>query len=106
MFLAANLVRAGGDAITLRVRNLSAGGLMGETAEVFEAGEAVEIELRGIGRIRGRIAWTAPQRIGIAFDLAIDPLLARRQVGTKESNTGLLKPVSSQRRSGLKLDKG
>ena len=105
MFLAATLHRAKGE-IRLRVRNLSAGGLMGETSDSFETGEAVELELRGIGRIAAHIAWTAPQRIGVAFDQPIDPRLARKPVGTKESNIGLAKPVTTGlRRSGLKLDR-
>jgi hypothetical protein len=104
MFLAATVYRDGASESTLRVRNLSPGGLMGETAESFRTGEAIEIDLRGIGRVVGRIAWVAPQRIGIAFATPIDPRLARRPVGNKESNVGLMKPVTGMRRSGLKLD--
>lgn len=104
MFLAATVYREGMPESTLRVRNLSAGGLMGETAEPFRTGENVEIDLRGVGRIAGRIAWVAPQRIGIAFATQIDPRLARKPVGNKESNVGLMKPLTGMRRSGLKLD--
>jgi hypothetical protein len=104
MFLVATVRREGPSQTTVRVRNLSAGGMMGETAEYFRTGEILEIDLRGIGRVAGRIAWVAPQRVGIAFAKQIDPRLARRPVGNKDSNSALMKPVTGMRRTGLKLD--
>jgi hypothetical protein len=82
LFLNANLRRAG-DArvLPVRVRNLSAGGLMAELAEPFDADAAVEVEVRGIGWISGRIAWHTEGRTGIAFDRPIDPQRARKPVG-------------------------
>lgn len=69
------------DVRAVRVRNLSAGGLMAEYAEPIAIGAPVEIEVRNIGWVPGRIAWVAEGRIGIAFDVAIDPKLARKPVG-------------------------
>jgi len=66
----------------VRVRNLSAGGLMAELAEPIEIGAPVEVEMRGVGKVRGRIAWIAAGRIGIAFDHRIDPMKARKPVVT------------------------
>lgn len=82
LLLSAQL-RAGDEPeVTVRVRNLSAGGLMAEYAQPIAVGSAVEIDVRGIGWVGGRIAWTAEGRVGIAFDREIDPRAARKPVGT------------------------
>ena len=65
----------------VRVRNLSAGGLMIELPDDIEPGTPVEIEVRGIGRIPGKIAWCTVGRAGIAFDKPVDPKKARKPVG-------------------------
>ena len=65
----------------VRIRNLSAGGLMAEVPGGIEPDTAVEVEVRGIGWISGRIAWTAVGRAGVAFDRQIDPKKARKPVG-------------------------
>ncbi len=72
---------AGGQERSVRIRNLSAGGLMAELDTAPVDGSAVEVMVRGIGWIRGRVAWFAEGRAGIAFDQPIDPLLARKPVG-------------------------
>lgn len=71
--------------MTVRVRNLSAGGLMAEYAQPAAPGMRVEVEVRGVGWIGGRIAWAAEGRIGIAFDREIDPMAARKPVGAGRS---------------------
>lgn len=83
LFLAATL-RIGEEESQVRVRNLSAGGLMAEYAQTVRSGEPVQINVRGVGWTRGHIAWSAEGRIGIAFDSPIDPKLARKPVGTAE----------------------
>jgi hypothetical protein len=65
----------------VRVRNLSAGGLMAEVADDLDRDTAVEIDVRGMGWISGKIAWQAMGRVGIAFDREIDPKKARKPVG-------------------------
>lgn len=65
----------------LRVRNISAGGLMADCSGPLKRGDRVELELRGIGLLGGIIAWTANGRIGIAFEKPIDPTLTRKPVG-------------------------
>jgi len=70
----------------VRIRNLSAGGLMAEAALQVPRGEKVELQLRNIGWIRGTVAWVAEGRIGIAFEHPIDPKLARKPVGQAQSN--------------------
>ena len=61
----------------LRVRNLSAGGLMADYTGMLHAGAAVEVELRGIGFVPARVAWVRKGRIGLTFAAEINPRLAR-----------------------------
>lgn len=61
-----------------RVRNLSATGLMADCDAVVSKGQSVIVELRGVGKIPGAIAWSRNGRVGIAFDSPIDPQLARK----------------------------
>jgi hypothetical protein len=77
----------------VRVRNLSEGGLMVELDRVVEVGTPVELEVRGIGDITGKIAWCTQGRIGIALDAPIDPKKARKPVGVGKSSPEYLKPV-------------
>lgn len=65
------------DTFGVRVRNLSAGGLMTELPQPLEPDAAVEIEISGIGWVGGRVAWQTEGRAGIAFDCTIDPTKAR-----------------------------
>ncbi len=84
LFLMANLTVAGHSRVPVRVRNLSSGGLMAEYTPAVEIGSRLEIELRGIGMVPGRVAWATDGRIGVAFDEAIDPMRARKPVGSGE----------------------
>lgn len=68
----------------VRIRNLSAGGLMAEAPLRVVRGEAVEIHLRSIGWISGHVAWVTEGRLGIAFDHPINPKDARKPMGTTE----------------------
>ncbi len=81
MFLLAAVRQPRGPDVAVKVRNLSPGGMMAECPSGFVRGEAVEVDLRGIGLVRGRIAWTASGRIGVQFDEAIDPRQARVKLG-------------------------
>lgn len=63
-----------------RVRNISAGGLMAELPRDLPTGTPVEVEVRGLGWIAGRVAWAAHGRLGIAFDEPVNPQLARKPV--------------------------
>lgn len=64
----------------VRVRNLSEGGLMAECARVVDAGTSVNLDVRGIGPVTGKVAWCTEGRIGIALDTKIDPRRARRPI--------------------------
>lgn len=73
------------DAIQVRVRNLSSGGLMAEVPQPIDIGTMVEVEVRGIGWVSGRIAWVTAGRAGVAFDHLIDPQAARKPVVTTKA---------------------
>jgi hypothetical protein len=89
----------------LRIRNISAGGLMADCTQCLATGQAVEFEIRNIGMVPGRIAWADGQRIGVAFDAAIDPQLARKPVGTKATESMLVRrPNLPVRRPGLRIE--
>jgi len=78
----------------VRVRNLSQGGMMAEFDRVVPMGTPVTIELRGVGKVRGQVAWCAEGRAGISFDRPIDPKLARKPVGTGATTPDYAKPFS------------
>ena len=105
MFLQASMSLPPDDAaIPLRVRNLSAGGLMADCPVMVEQGQDVEVGLRNIGVVPGRIAWVRDQQIGIAFLNRIDPRVARKPVGTRATETMLVKPAGQvERRPGLRI---
>jgi hypothetical protein len=81
--------------VPVRIRNLSAGGLMAELAVEVEVGTPVEIEVRGVGWVTGRIAWVAAGRCGVAFDHLIDPQAARKPVVAAKVETPPAKPIKS-----------
>lgn len=64
----------------VRIRNVSAGGLMAEIPTNAPRGERVEIKLHRIGWVSGHIAWVTDGRVGIAFDQPINPRDARKPV--------------------------
>jgi PilZ domain len=66
-----------GQGDTVRVRNVSSGGLMADASDHYRPGARVEIELEGIGTMGGSVAWSEAGRIGIAFDHPIDKARAR-----------------------------
>jgi len=66
--------------VTLRIRNLSAGGMMAECSEPVATGEQVVLELRGIGEVTGSVAWCHDGRIGIPSHTPIDPRLTPKPV--------------------------
>lgn len=75
----------GHGAITAIVRNLSAGGMMAEHDFVYPIDTRVEVQLRNLGAVAGRVAWTVENRMGIAFDREINPAAARKPM-LKTSN--------------------
>jgi hypothetical protein len=97
LMLAAQFKVADRPEVTVRVRNLSPGGLMAEYPQPISIGTPVEVEVRGIGWVTGRIAWCAESRVGVAFDGEIDPRAARKPVGTGQTTPVYAKPVITRR---------
>jgi hypothetical protein len=90
----------GGEGDTVRVRNVSSGGLMADASDHYRAGARVEVDLEGIGTMSGSVAWSEAGRIGVAFDHPIDKSRARK---TKAKSDEIFRPlVMTERRPGLK----
>jgi hypothetical protein len=73
-----------GEQVRARVRNLSDGGMMIECQMDASKNDEISAELRNIGLVKGRIAWAAPGRFGIAFHRPIDPKQARKPLDSGE----------------------
>lgn len=86
LFLFADFAFEGNsDRWRVKVRNLSAGGMMAEAGGIAAArGDRVVVTLRNIGDVAGTIAWSEGSRFGIAFEEEIDPKLAREPVATRD----------------------
>lgn len=84
----------------IRVRNLSAGGLMAEGACAVKRGQPVWVGLRNIGWVEGTVAWVQDARFGIAFREDIDPRLARAPLVSGESTPRYVRPPISQQDPG------
>ena len=81
LFLQAGLILPGSpDPVTVRVRNLSPGGMLAEANVKVAQGTAVEVDLRNVGPVAGRVIWVGEGKFGIAFDRQVDPQAVRRQV--------------------------
>jgi hypothetical protein len=61
----------------VKVRNLSAGGMMAEGEAKIVRGTLVAVELRNLGWVEGSVAWKQDNRFGIAFVNEIDPAAVR-----------------------------
>ncbi len=88
LFLAAD-VRVEGDSAgnRVKVRNLSAGGMMAEGEVQVMRGARVTVELRNLPPVEGSVAWVQDNRFGIAFAHEIDPKAPRTAVGKGDIST-------------------
>lgn len=104
LFLSAEVAVEGGlKPVSVRVRNLSAGGMMVDSNAIFHEGSIVAAELRGIGSVSGQIAWIIEDRAGISFDKEIDPKEARAPVAAAKPVVRFTPPTARPRRPGLKI---
>ncbi len=105
LFLSANIAIPGlTSPVTVRVRNLSEGGMMIDGHVKLIRDMPVTIGLRGIGEIEGRVAWTEAGRAGVEFAVEIDPKMARAPTPTgMATEVNILKaPKIYDRRPGLR----
>lgn len=90
LFLLAQLRVDGHEEVCrVKVRNLSAGGMMAEGAAQVTRGQRVEIELRNIGWVTGTVAWKQDDRFGIAFNEEINPTRAREPINYGQAPSGI-----------------
>lgn len=66
----------------VRVRNVSAGGLMAELPHPLPPDSTVQVKLNRVGWVSGRVVWQTEGRTGVAFDQPIDVLLVTEVSGT------------------------
>lgn len=103
LFLSATVSIVDRAPLITRVRNLSAGGMMIDAPDDVAVGTPLVADIRGLGAVTGRIAWSAAGRAGVAFDREVDPRQARTGPAAKSSKVvtpDFLKPVPG-RRPGL-----
>ena len=104
LFLLAQLRVDGQDAVTrVKVRNLSAGGMMAEGDAKVMRGALVAVELRNIGWVEGSVAWKQDNRFGIAFVDEIDPRVARAPAATATETVEFEQPRYTRNYSALPL---
>ncbi len=111
LFLLAQLRIEGSDALhAVKVRNLSAGGMMAEGNVEVARGELIHVELRNIGWVSGNVAWKQETRFGIAFIEEIDsklvlspPAEPRQQLGRAPSYTKATLDAPADKKSLRKL---
>ena len=71
--LTAQATVVGSDRVhAIRVRNLSAGGMMGEGDIAVDRGSQIKLIMPNIGTVAGTVAWTQDDRFGVAFADDID----------------------------------
>ena len=104
LFLSATVQVGTAPAFATRVRNLSSGGMMINAATDLIPGTPLVADMRGIGEVKGRIAWSSPGRAGVACDEEIDPRLARSgSAGPKSVVPEYLRANGPKRRPGLAI---
>ena len=73
-FLMAEVSVSGREGVhQIRVRNLSAGGMMGEGDVSVDRGANLTVLLPNVGPITGAVAWVQEDRFGVAFADDINP---------------------------------
>lgn len=90
------------EAETVRVRNVSSGGLMAQASDGFRPGARVTVELANVGAVAGMVAWAEAGRIGIAFDHPIDKARARKPLTAREEQQLFRPGKTDHRRPPLK----
>lgn len=76
----------------VKIRNLSAGGLMAEGTVRVTRGLVVWVNVRNIGWVEGAVAWVQDNRFGVAFREEIDPKVAREPASSGEHSPRFVRP--------------
>lgn len=73
LFLLADLwIESEPESHRIKVRNLSAGGMMGEGRVPVVRGHRIRVNLAGSGEVNGTVAWVQETRFGVAFDSEVN----------------------------------
>jgi hypothetical protein len=75
-------INGAGAEYRVKVRNLSAGGMMAEGDAPVARGTVLAVGLRNVGWVEGSVAWKQDNRFGIAFVDEIDPKVVREPVAS------------------------
>ena len=107
LFLMAD-VRLEGDSAChrVKVRNLSAAGMMAEGEVSVTRGARVTVELRNVSPVEGSVAWVQDSRFGIAFAQEIDPRAPRTAVGNGDLASPRFVRPASILPNGMPLESG
>jgi hypothetical protein len=103
LFLMTDLVfEDGRPEARVKVRNLSARGMMVEGDLWLRRGTRLAAELRNIGPVAGVVVWVRSPKVGIAFEEEIDPKRARSGVfgGDREAPVYARAALSAPRHDG------
>jgi diguanylate cyclase (GGDEF)-like protein len=97
--LRAAMVRFGGQATNIRLRNMSRGGAMAETSRNIPDNSPVEIILPEGDVLPGNVQWSGDGRMGVKFDtpFPIDRLLATGAEGFVDRRKGSRRAGNGQR---------
>lgn len=88
ILLVARLVLHDGEDQLCRIRNISSGGLMLDTSAALQPGQRIDVELRGLCRLRGAVVWTRTGRAGVQLDSAADVPELLRSISGKPAEAG------------------
>ncbi len=76
----------------VRVRNLSAGGMMADGEVKAQRGQLCQIKLRNLDWVEGSVAWVQDSRFGVAFREEIDPKVPRETLAPGEGTPRFVRP--------------
>jgi PilZ domain len=103
-FLGAHILFEGAkEPVSARIRNISSGGMMVDSAKSYPKDLRLTAVIKGIGEVAGQVAWATATRVGIVFDDQIDPKNARIQVKSTQPVPSYNKPYLADRRPGLAI---
>lgn len=84
----------------VRVRNLSAGGMMADGDVQAKRGQLCQIKLRNMGWTEASVAWVQENRFGVAFREEIDPKVAREPVAAGVHTPRFVRPPLGEVETG------
>ncbi|GGE02149.1 hypothetical protein GCM10011515_22260 [Tsuneonella deserti] len=90
----------------VKVRNLSAGGMMAEGDLKVMRGARINVALRNVSPVEGSVAWVQDNRFGVAFAQEIDPRAPRTPVGNGDLASPRFVRPATVLPNGLPLETG